>query len=134
MRLNCLDANPKQCGNFFCRLSFGDALQYFPLSKSELVEFWINISRLFRCRSDVSYLDPLPDSVPNRNRELVCARRVENLLGSAPGKGKRAGGDHALFRQQIFDLLLELTKTTRPQIDLHPSRTPVGAQSFKSTR
>src|SRR5437870_2641600 len=99
MRLNRLDANPEHRGNSLRRFSFGDALQYLPLSKRELVQFWINIFRLFLCRGDVSYLDPFPDSVPNRNRELVCARRVENLLSSAPGKWKRTGGDHPLFRQ-----------------------------------
>src|SRR5260370_42206455 len=134
MRLNRLDANRKERGNFLRVLSFGDALQYLPLSKRELLQFWINISRLFLCRGNVSYLDPFPNSFPNRNRDLVGARRVENLLGSAPGEGKRTGGDHPLFRQQILDLLFERTKATRPQIDLHPGGTPVGPQAFKSTR
>src|SRR5207253_2281045 len=71
MRFNCLDANPQERGNFFCRLSFGDALQNLPLSKRELVQFWINVSRLFFCRDDASNLNPLPDSVPHRHRELI---------------------------------------------------------------
>src|SRR6266446_5895255 len=99
MRLNRLDANPEQPRNFFRRLSFGDALQYFPLSKCKLLQFWINISRLFPCRGDVRYLDPFPNSVSNRNRELVCARCVENLLGTAPPERERTGGDLPLVRR-----------------------------------
>src|SRR5882762_2105509 len=132
MRLDRLDANPEQSGNFFCRLSFSDTLQNLPLSKRELVQFWINVSRLFFCRSYVRYLDPLPDSISNRNCELMCARRVENLLGPAPCQGKCTGSDHPLFSQEVLDLLLELTKPTRSQIDLEPGGTPVGPQAFKS--
>ena len=112
MRLDRLDADPEQRGNFLCRLPFGDALQYFPLPKRELFQFWINVSRLFFCRSYVRYLDPLPDSISNRNCELMCARRVENLLGPAPCQRKCTGGDHPLVFQEILDLLLELAKAT----------------------
>src|SRR6267143_5297648 len=125
MRLNRLNANPEERRNLFRVLPLRGALQYFALSKRELLQFRIDISRLFPCRGDVGYLDPLPDSVSNRNRELVCARRVENLLGPAPRERKGAGCDHSLFRQEIFDLLLELTKAAQPQIDLHPGGTSV---------
>src|SRR6267143_6594694 len=116
MRLNRLNANPEERRNLFRVLPLRGALQYFALSKRELLQFRIDISRLFPCRGNVGYLDPLPDSAPNRNRELVCARRVENLLGPASCEGKGTGGDHPLFGSQILDLLLELTKAARPQI------------------
>src|SRR5438309_6243089 len=46
VRLNCLDADPQQIRDLLCILSFCDKLQYFALPKCELLQFWIDISRL----------------------------------------------------------------------------------------
>ena len=110
VRFNRLNANSKKIGYLFRILPFGDVLQYLPLSKRELLQFWIDISRLFLSRGDVGYLDPLPDSVPNRNRELVCVRRVEDLLGSGQRERKSASYNHWLTCQHGIQFFLVLAK------------------------
>src|SRR3984893_8000221 len=124
MRLNCLHANPQQIRDLLCILSFCDKLQYFALPKRELLQLQASgLSGFSLCRLDIGYLNPLPSAFSHRDCELMCPRRVENILGAGKSERKSADRDHLLTRELAVESVFEFSKAPRAQIVAHPGRT-----------
>ena len=133
MRFYRLDADPQQTRDLLCILSFGDKLQYFALPKCELLQLRAGgLSGFSLCRFDIGYLNPLPSAFSHRDGELMCPRRIENILGAAKSERKSAGRDHLLPRELAIELLFEFAKAPRAQIVSHPGRTASQPRAAKS--
>ena len=133
MRLNCLAADSQQIRDLLCILSFCDKLQYFALPKCELLQLRAGgLSGFSLCRFDIGYLNPFPSAFSHRDGELMCPRRIKNILGTAKFERKSAGRDHLLTRELAIEFLFELAKAPRAQIVSHPGRTASQPRAAKS--
>ena len=119
MRLNCLDADPQQTRDLLCILSCCDKLQYFAVAKRELLELRMDGSSGFSLRRlDVGYLNSLPSAFSYRDGELMCPRRIENILGARKSERKSTGHNHWLTRDLAIEFVFVFAKTLRCNLNI----------------
>jgi hypothetical protein len=99
VHFDSLNAYTKQLGNLFCILPFRDQLQNFALPKAELLQLTVSAASLVFGSNEIGYLDSLPHSLAQSDREMVNSSSVENLLSSGKHEREAAGHDNWLTRQ-----------------------------------